>query len=911
MAHYKASLGSVDRERAAMTGRTRALAAFISTGLVFMLVPGTLLGVWTLLQIGARRGASLVSPAWLQAHGHAQVFGWIGTFILGIGLYSIPSAAVPATRLLRRTWFCWGLWTSGAATRWAAGAYGWQWRLLLPVSAVLELSAFLVFLSLVSKHRPSTGRVDVWIRLVLVATAGMAATLVMNLGLAIDAAWRGDGPAIAHGIDQRFLVLAAWGFLAPFVWGFSARWLPIFLGLRPSRSRWLAAAIVFNTTGVLLALANVIGAAMPFLFAGAVSATVGLRLFESTMAPPKTRGVHPSFPVFVRLAFGWMVVGAAFGIAAARWDTSGGLWGASRHAFTVGFIAMMVFVIGPRVLPAFVGVRALWSPRLMFGSLALLTVGCLLRVGSEAVAYQTDASVAWSLLPISGFIELTAIVLFALNLGVTVLLGDGPTTADASQVAAAMLVSCAMLGWPARADSQTPSAPAGHWQYQVRDTTRAEAWRFFDPPPGGGQPDYTFPENRLFASLTFINAKVEVIGGLQYVAMAQLPTQSKGPGLLGSGAQYFDLSGRRDSQELYARRLEVRLKGIAPGLTIDVGRQGYTSGAEAASGNTDIEAVKRLRLDSRLIGEFEWSMYQRAFDGARVDLDRRDWHASGAWFEPTQGGFERDAGARLTHVGVAALTFDVKPKVLRHFDWQTFAYRYDDTRAVTGRPDNTGLTATSANVHLTSIGSSLVGAIPIGTGRVDTFTWLVWQRGRWYGQQDAANAEAFEAGYQWTHAAGTPWLRLCWFRSSGDDNPSDDRHTTFFQMLPTARRFSLSTLYNLMNSREVFGQAIVRPRKALTVRAELHKLSLTSAADLWYGGSGASVTSGASFGFAGRKSNGATDLGTIVEGAADWTIARHLSVNAYLARMNGGAVVTGSFASRRLTFAYLESVLTF
>ena len=29
-------------------------------------------------------------PAWIQAHGHAQVLGWIGSFILGIGFYSIP-----------------------------------------------------------------------------------------------------------------------------------------------------------------------------------------------------------------------------------------------------------------------------------------------------------------------------------------------------------------------------------------------------------------------------------------------------------------------------------------------------------------------------------------------------------------------------------------------------------------------------------------------------------------------------------------------------------------------------------------------------------------------------------------------------------------------------------------------------
>ena len=30
-----------------------------------------------------------LSPAWLQAHGQAQVFGWVGSFILGIDFYSL------------------------------------------------------------------------------------------------------------------------------------------------------------------------------------------------------------------------------------------------------------------------------------------------------------------------------------------------------------------------------------------------------------------------------------------------------------------------------------------------------------------------------------------------------------------------------------------------------------------------------------------------------------------------------------------------------------------------------------------------------------------------------------------------------------------------------------------------------
>ena len=71
----------------------RLVMAYILTGLIFMLLPGTFLGVWNLLAISSGHSATAVSPAWIQAHGHAQIFGWIGTFILGIGFYSLSKMA--------------------------------------------------------------------------------------------------------------------------------------------------------------------------------------------------------------------------------------------------------------------------------------------------------------------------------------------------------------------------------------------------------------------------------------------------------------------------------------------------------------------------------------------------------------------------------------------------------------------------------------------------------------------------------------------------------------------------------------------------------------------------------------------------------------------------------------------------
>jgi uncharacterized protein involved in response to NO len=146
---------------------------------------------------------------------------------------------------------------------------------------------------------------------------------------------------------------------------------------------------------------------------------VDLHVFRESIQPPKTAGVHATFPIFVRIAYSWLLVSAVLSLAAAGWDSAGGLWGASRHALTVGFMSTMVFAIGQRVLPAFCGMRLLYSPRLMFMALSLLSTGCAMRVVSEVGAYEGFLTALWPLLPVSAVIEMTAVTLFAANLILT------------------------------------------------------------------------------------------------------------------------------------------------------------------------------------------------------------------------------------------------------------------------------------------------------------------------------------------------------------------------------------------------------------------------------------------------------------------------------------------------------------
>jgi uncharacterized protein involved in response to NO len=129
--------------------------------------------------------------------------------------------------------------------------------------------------------------------------------------------------------------------------------------------------------------------------------------------------VRSSFPVFVRLSYIWALVGAMLGVWASFTNSSHGISGASRHALTVGFLSTTVFAIGQRILPAFSGMKLLFSPKLMLAAQSLLTVGCAVRVGSEILAYEDFLNSAWSWLPVSAVTEMIAVSLFASNLILT------------------------------------------------------------------------------------------------------------------------------------------------------------------------------------------------------------------------------------------------------------------------------------------------------------------------------------------------------------------------------------------------------------------------------------------------------------------------------------------------------------
>lgn len=424
-AHAAAPIPAVSETVLREKALQKLVTAFICTGLLYMALPGTFLGVWNLIAISSHRAAHSLSPAWIQAHAQAQIFGWIGTFILGVGFYSLSKMGRIMPFAISRGWLSWALWTLGVAIRWVAGVYGWNWRALIPFSAALQLAGFLVFFVTVRRHRAPRDlsgkpyRMEVWMRLVVASTLIFLATLLLNLGGAVYVSLYAASPAFSPALDQRLLLVSTWGFLVVTVWGFNARWLPIFLGLPQPNPRGLLAALGTLLAAIVAGLSGAAAVCSTLLIVASLIAAQALHVFWPSIQPPKLQGIHTTFPYFVRGAYGWLLIAAILSLCAVLLDHNGGFTGASRHALTVGFLATMVFAIGQRVLPAFCGMRVLFSKKLMFFALLLLTIGCLLRVSCEIPAYDYNWPLAWRLLPLSAIIELTAVALFAINLVVT------------------------------------------------------------------------------------------------------------------------------------------------------------------------------------------------------------------------------------------------------------------------------------------------------------------------------------------------------------------------------------------------------------------------------------------------------------------------------------------------------------
>jgi hypothetical protein len=112
----------------------------------------------------------------------------------------------------------------------------------------------------------------------------------------------------------------------------------------------------------------------------------------------------------------------------------------------------------------------------------------------------------------------------------------------------------------------------------------------------------------------------------------------------------------------------------------------------------------------------------------------------------------------------------------------------------------------------------------------------------------------------------------------------------------------------MMNSRDTFGELVLRPTKALTIRTDVHSLDLANRNDLWYPGGG--MFQPWTFGYTGWPSNGHSSLATLFDGSADYNVNTHASISLYYGYAAGKLVIQSIYPNgKNANFGYLE--LTF
>ncbi len=450
---------------------------------------------------------------------------------------------------------------------------------------------------------------------------------------------------------------------------------------------------------------------------------------------------------------------------------------------------------------------------------------------------------------------------------------------------------------------------------------RFEAWSAFDTGVSGQESDYGFASSKMRLGFGYMSKWFDGYAQLHWTQFFGLPNEATyGTGKLYYGANNGSNKGYAGVSQAWAR---IRLPWV-PGLSVQGGRMKLNGGLEANTlpKNKTLAWLRKKRISQRMLGAFEWSRVGRSYDGFDVAYDAPTWNITTTFSHPRPGGFylnimdTSDNGYSTDDIDIVTVTATMKDSLFAGVDAQAFYYYYNDHRGVAS--------GIAKEAEISTFGANVLYNTPkIGPGAFDLLFWGVFQNGVWTPQAGSrldqdGYAMAFEGGYKFQDMMWQPWVRMGYFYGSGDGDPTDNDHDTFFQMIPTLRIYAMTPFYNLMNTKYFFGELIFKPWEKLTVRTDVTKLNLTNSNDLWYQGSG--MTQADSFGYGGMSGHvgtGHDSIGTM------WDLSlffkdlykyqgASLGMNVYYSHVFGNNVVEDNFADKAdMDFFYVEAIIKF
>lgn len=441
LSELRAAPGSVSPTVVAAQPADVIYRRFFLAGIAVVLTLGASWGAWLLGRMawsGTFRAAGLHE---INAHGHAQIFGWVGLFVMGFAYQAFPRFKHTDLRWPVLAFASWWLMLGGLVTRavlepFAALHPTWVGVILLAGAAEIVAVALFVGVLVGTWHR--SGKPLAPYDWYIVSALGWFFIQAVCDTVYLAATLLTVGP-------EKLNVVATWqaplrdlqihGFALLMILGVSQRLLHHVYGLPAANARaslWalpvLNLAVLGEASGLILM--RMAGPAWAALWYGSVvvlTATVaGLvvqwRVFSAAAEPDRSLK-------FIRAAYIWLLISLAMLVflpvyqrivlptfapdRAAAAGFSHAFYGATRHAITVGFISLMIVGVAARVVPTLNGIDsailpALWLP------FVLIDLGCSLRVAGQVATDFSDT--VFPLVGISGVLEVTGLAVWGVHL---------------------------------------------------------------------------------------------------------------------------------------------------------------------------------------------------------------------------------------------------------------------------------------------------------------------------------------------------------------------------------------------------------------------------------------------------------------------------------------------------------------
>jgi Domain of unknown function (DUF1858)/NnrS protein len=406
---------------------------FFTAGIGVVLTAGAAWGALLLWRIGLSGAFTAVSIHDVNAHGHAQIFGWVGLFIMGFAYQAFSRMWHTDLRWPRLAVTTLAMMLAGIVLRsvgmTAAGGGTWAVALAM-LGGALEVGAVVIFaVQIVATFRRSGAVFEPYVGFVVAALGWFVVSSVFSV-------WHTWNTMTATGHDELLWYVAT--FQAPLrdlqihglalfmILGVCLRMLPGLFDAPRIKDRRAWTALGLLLTGVIgetllfiayrltgnHALAAALMAPWLLLAAGILVIALPWRLWRPFTVTDRSGK-------FVRAAYGWLAISMLMLLLLPVYQWASGIpfshayYGAMRHAITVGFISLMIMGFAAKVVPTLNGLdtRTL-SP--LWGPFLLVNVGCFLRVSMQTL---TDWHAGFfAVVGVSGVLEVAGLAWWLLRI---------------------------------------------------------------------------------------------------------------------------------------------------------------------------------------------------------------------------------------------------------------------------------------------------------------------------------------------------------------------------------------------------------------------------------------------------------------------------------------------------------------